>query len=93
MTWGLPIGIFSVVLEFAVVGLFIDIIVSGFFWGLSLTLSTTMSVVDCISDGARRVEAMAGGSRIIFSWSFLYAAELSVLLSSLLLMLLSASSS
>jgi len=92
MTWGLPIGIFSVVLEFAVVGLFIDIIVSGFIWGLSLTLSTTMSVVDCISDGARRVEAMAGGSRIIFSWSFLYA-ELSVLLSSLLLMLLSASSS
>jgi len=63
MTGGSPIDVFAVGSEFAVIGIFIDI-VGGFIWGSSLT-SSMRSVVNCVSDGARRVEAMAGRLRVI----------------------------
>jgi len=60
---GLPIGIFSVISEFVVIGIFFDFI-GGFIWESSSMSSTTL-LVGCVKDGAGSVEAMAGGSRII----------------------------
>jgi len=64
LTGGSPIKVFAVGSEFAVIGIFIDI-VGGFIWGSSLT-SSMRSVVNCVSDGARRVEAMIVGSPTLF---------------------------
>ena len=63
MTGGLPIVVFAIFSEFAVIGVFMDI-VGGSIWGSSLT-SSVASVVNCDIDGARGLEAMAGRSRIV----------------------------